>query len=419
MWWMMVLVACKGQGDAMEFHADVAPVLDQHCMQCHDAGGIAPMSFDTYENTKPWAEAIVAATQSRRMPPKQVTQDGTCGDFVDPWWLSESELSVLAKWAEADAPEGTPKDRTPSASLPSITPTHTVTTPDFVPEIVGGPAAEFDEYRCFPVPLDNLTEDKFLTGYDVHPGNKAIVHHVIGVIVDPAANSDQEGLTNAQQMQALDDESPDRLGWPCFSGAGSRVNYESDPIAWAPGQGAVSYPEGTGIRVPAGAVFVAQVHYNLADASTIGQSDSTEVELKLEDDVEKEIFPLYLDFLLQFGDSIPAGESAYEYSNTLRTADIGVPFDINIIGIMPHMHGRGVKLDFSVSKGQEESCLIDVNDWDYGWQFLYFYDRPFRVAPQDVVKLSCTFDTSDATAPVTAGWGTQNEMCLAVVYATL
>ena len=41
-----------------------------------------------------------------------------------------------------------------------------------------------------------------------------------------------------------------------------------------------------------------------------------------------------------------------------------------------------------------------------------------RRGPQ-VVRLSCTFDTMDATEPVKAGWGTQNEMCLAVVYATL
>ena len=83
------------------------------------------------------------------------------------------------------------------------------------------------------------------------------------------------------------------------------------------------------------------------------------------------------------------------------------------------MHGRGVKLDFSVRKGGEETCLIDVNAWDYGWQFLYFYEEPVRVSPQDVVKLSCTYDTSDSATPVSAGWGTQNEMCLAVVYATL
>lgn len=419
MWWSLV-VACSDPVVGTQFHADVAPILDQHCMGCHTGDGLAPMSFDTYADTRPWAEAIVAATQSRTMPPKQVVQDGSCGAFADPWWLSDDELATLASWVEAGAPEGEPAVRRGPPALPSITTTHHVDTPEFTPQIDGGPGAEFDEYRCFPLALDGLTGDRFLTGYDVHPGNTAIVHHVTGLIVDPDRPSFRFGRNNRQQMAALDAESPDRLGWPCFNAAGPLVNYSAHPITWAPGQGAVPYPEGTGIRVPEGAVLVVQVHYNLVDPANVGQADSSRIELELEAEVEKEIFPLYVDFLLQSGDAIPAGEAGYVYTNTVRASALGVRDDREVIGVMPHMHTRGVSLDLAVDRGSDDagSCLIDVPDWDYGWQFLYFYEQPVRLAPDDLVTLACTYDTRDVTEPVAAGWGAQNEMCSAVIYTT-
>src|SRR5579885_3232880 len=46
------------------FYRDVLPILQRHCEACHRAGGIAPMAFETYAETKPFAEAIRAATQA-------------------------------------------------------------------------------------------------------------------------------------------------------------------------------------------------------------------------------------------------------------------------------------------------------------------------------------------------------------------
>src|SRR5216110_246586 len=51
------------------FYRDVLPILEQHCQSCHRAGGIAPMPFETYEETHPFAEAIRRATLAKSMPP--------------------------------------------------------------------------------------------------------------------------------------------------------------------------------------------------------------------------------------------------------------------------------------------------------------------------------------------------------------
>src|SRR5580692_10637101 len=51
------------------FYRDVLPILQEHCQSCHRAGGIAPMPFETAQQTRPYAAAIHQATQNKSMPP--------------------------------------------------------------------------------------------------------------------------------------------------------------------------------------------------------------------------------------------------------------------------------------------------------------------------------------------------------------
>ena len=61
------------------FNEHVLPVLQKHCQTCHRPGEIAPMSFLTYESTRPWARAIQAAVQSKKMPPWYADPTGPAG----------------------------------------------------------------------------------------------------------------------------------------------------------------------------------------------------------------------------------------------------------------------------------------------------------------------------------------------------
>ena len=54
---------------APTFYKDVLPVLQNNCQECHRPGEAAPMSFLTYESTRPWAKAIKAAVVTKKMPP--------------------------------------------------------------------------------------------------------------------------------------------------------------------------------------------------------------------------------------------------------------------------------------------------------------------------------------------------------------
>ena len=51
------------------FYKDVLPVLQKNCQSCHRPGEAGPMSFLSYESTKPWAKAIKTAVLQKKMPP--------------------------------------------------------------------------------------------------------------------------------------------------------------------------------------------------------------------------------------------------------------------------------------------------------------------------------------------------------------
>src|SRR3954452_22786650 len=54
---------------AITFNKDVLPILQEKCQSCHRPGQVAPMSFLTYREARPWAKAIKAAVATRKMPP--------------------------------------------------------------------------------------------------------------------------------------------------------------------------------------------------------------------------------------------------------------------------------------------------------------------------------------------------------------
>jgi hypothetical protein len=230
------------------YWADVAPLFAARCAGCHRDGGIAPFRLDDYAVTKEYAGLIEHVTRERTMPPWSVTSDGSCGEFLDSEALSDAQIARIEDWVQAGAPEGEPR-RIEQRAPPTLADATELLTPLFVPEAEGGELAAYDEYRCFV--LDAAIDSRtFITGYEVLPGRPEIVHHLALLIVDPDAPAEVREApdrTNREQLQALDDDTPDRAGWPCYGAAGEGLNVESNPVIWAPGQGVVEYPGDSGV----------------------------------------------------------------------------------------------------------------------------------------------------------------------------
>lgn len=401
--------------NAPTFHGDVAPIFNEKCTGCHQQGGIGPFVLTDYDVARERAGQIAAYTADRLMPPFLIETGGDCGSFDESIALSDAQIATISEWAAAGAPEGTAVAVSPRP-LPALDDGRDFALPTFAPEVMGGPLAEFDEYRCFPVE-HNLTSDQYVTGYDVLPGNTRLVHHVLAFIIDPNQVVDG-GVTNAERLQALDDESPDRVGWPCFGMAGEGIEVESVPVTWAPGQGVVDYPYGLGVSLRQDRVLVAQVHYNLAGGTSAGETDQTTLRMRVADSVERQGIFLLDDELLNtvftgMPRVLPAGQESVVVDWTRRLGDIGVPdgLDMELVALFPHMHELGRKYTFEVSNGGDFECQGRINRWDFNWQRIYDYTVPVPINSNTEFRVTCDYDTSDATADVMPGWGTRNEMC--------
>src|SRR5262252_10405755 len=93
------------------FNKDVLPVLQNNCQGCHRPGGIAPMSFLTYESTRPWAKAMKVAVLSKQMPPWFA--DPHVGEFRNAPKLTRPDIDTLAAWADSGAQQGEALDNVP------------------------------------------------------------------------------------------------------------------------------------------------------------------------------------------------------------------------------------------------------------------------------------------------------------------
>ncbi|WP_224367687.1 monooxygenase [Hyalangium versicolor] len=431
-------VACSDSAEPEKpkeatYWQDVAPLLFDNCVTCHQSGGIAPFRLDSYAEARSWSVAIKQAVEGRTMPPWLVTSDGSCGEFHNPRWLENEEIATIAAWVEAGTPEGTPRDdlQVPMASEPGKgledgkSQIMAFATPNYVPEPDGSAYAKFDDYRCFLLDgsVDSKGGNRFITGYEVIPGNAAMVHHMLLMVVDPNGASDIPGKTNMDLMRAMDEASPDRLGWPCFSQAGDGVTIESLPATWAPGMGPVPYPDTTGLRVPAGRVLVAQMHYNLVDERVRGQPDSTRVRLRVADSVQREGFFMLPDEFLGSSDSLAPGKESVKYTWETdfdrEMAALGVDH-VDVYGVFPHMHelGQRYRLEF-LDTADGVQCGAEVKHWDFDWQLFYFYERPYQLRQGTRVRVTCDYDTRGRTEPTLPGWGTQNEMCVGGMYVVL
>jgi hypothetical protein len=389
-------------------------------VSCHRDGGIGPFALDDYAAARARASQIASYTAERVMPPFLVETGGECGQFDESDALTDAEIATIGTWAQGGAREGTPVEFARPA-LPVLDAATEFALPEFVPQITGGPRAEFDEYRCLPVPTQ-LDADSFITGYDVVPGNAPLVHHAVALVVDPE-HVTRSGRTNQQVIDALRaaDPNPERAGWPCYSAAGEGVEIESAPVFWAPGQGIYEYPDGLGVPLRAGRLLVVQVHYNMARLAPA--PDRTTLRLRLAPSVARQArFVVQDDLLETLYEPTPAtlesGQPSVTFTWEGSGRDEGLPDGLStqVVAFFPHMHELGRKYTFEVAQGSGDyACQGRVNRWDFAWQRMYDYAAPIPFGASTRFRVTCDYDTSARAEPVVPGWGTRNEMCFVLL----
>ena len=96
--------AARAQGITPTYYTDIQPILEQHCVSCHVAGGIAPFPLTSAKDAVAWADEIARVTQNGYMPPWPPGGDSPA--FLNDRRLGVATKQVLVDWAKAGAPLG-------------------------------------------------------------------------------------------------------------------------------------------------------------------------------------------------------------------------------------------------------------------------------------------------------------------------
>jgi hypothetical protein len=389
--------------DQPTYHRDIRPILERACVGCHSDGGIGPFSLTEYEQVRSFGPLIVSAVESGGMPPWPPSR--CCTPLAHERTLPATDLAVIERWLEHDAPEGDPADAPTPIDPPGLSRIDLeLTMPDpYTPSATIGPV---DDQRCFLIdwPLDGET---FVTGLEVVPGRRELVHHAIVYAIPDLQTWIYESL----------DDNSDGPGWSCPGG----VFQSADAYvgSWVPGAAVHDFPAGLGRKVAAGSKVLLNVHYELSAGAA---PDQTSVRFKLEDSVATEVEGLAVmnpAWLVGKTMMIPAGESDVVHSYAYDPATwLNLGQSLRVHNVALHMHEFGTSASIAVFRANGDvDCLLHIDEWDIDWQGEYFVAAPVTLNFGDRLYVECHFDNSaanqpDGGTPQDLWWGDDKEMCI-------
>ena len=403
------LVAAPSQANEgdVTYYRDVLPIIQDNCQSCHQPEGqnlggvVAPMSFMNYAETRPWARAIAHKVEAREMPPWYASAPQ--GVFSNERLLTDAEIETLLSWVEAGAPAGERADAPePRQFVESTSDGWSLGTPDFVFKLDEPYFIEDDVYDLNISFFKTLTEaelpeDVWVRGWEFKTDAGKVGHHMCGFVRGPAPGERPVEEAAAEEGAA---------------GSGQLLT------CIAEGAEAVMLPDGYGLRLEAGSTLTYNMHYHKDPGEGTGIWTQPEIAFFVEDRPVR--YQVINDSIGNTGFEIPPGHPNYRIGMS-RTLDK----DIQVLTYWPHAHLRGTASRYTAiyPDGREE-LLLDVPEYDQGWQETYKYKEPKLLPEGTRIDISFWYDNSeergaryDFRASDTPGHGprTDDEMSLGFI----
>jgi hypothetical protein len=298
------------------FTKDVAPIMQRSCQRCHRPDSMAPMSFLTYEDVRPWARAIKTKVTAREMPPWFIDRTVGISNFKDDPSLSDRDIQTIASWADGGAVRGDPADLPAPRQFESDDIWH-IGKPDIIVQSVKHtvPATGSDWWGDYVVST-GLTEDRYLKAVETKPamGAKKVTHHAVTFLIQDEGEIDLVGRRA-----------------PAPAAAGELGGFLNE---YAVGKNGDMFPEGTGRLVKAGAKIRFNMHYHPIGEETI---DQTEVALVFYPKGYKPKYYIEASHTGDFEDlDLPAGVDNIRSDGYTRLTK-----NARITSFQPHLHNRG------------------------------------------------------------------------------
>ena len=338
----------------ISYTKEIAPIIQDKCVTCHQKGGIAPFAMDSFEVIKGFAPMIRESVRTDRMPP--YFADPHIGKFKNDQAMTSEQTTTLIHWIEAGAPRGDGPDvLKEQAGVAPEWPTY-LGKPDVIVEIPAFdvPATGIVEYQNQKV--DNpFKEDTWLRAISIKPGDRSVLHHVIS------------------------NHSPDPK-LPRAKIPGGSVG------SYTPGAEAQMIADGAGAPVPAGGKLNFQMHYTTTGKAA---TDKTQVGFYV-----LKTPPKYIKRSTVIGDfalSIPAGEARHE-----EIAYLTFPADAYLYTLYPHSHYRGMHVELkSKTPDGKETMLLSLPKYDFNWQRDYDPIEPILVKGGTKLIATWVYDNSE------------------------
>lgn len=415
------------------WYQDVAPIVAEHCMGCHQPGGIGPFDLTTYDMASENAGRMLDKIEKGEMPPFDAREEADCtprfGWQEDPR-LSDAEIDTIRTWIDDGLAEGTvaPIPDIPDTALEGVTKT-------LKPVVPYTAAGTRDQFICYV--LDPQTQGTWITGLQVRPGNPLVVHHVVVTELVPGAEHDATVAAHGIGMP-----------WDCSdtpTPGGFVVNI------WTPGNQPMQTTGELAVPLVANSKLVMQLHYHPTGNSA--ESDATSIDLRT-----SLAWPQKMYFVGAFGNEptapallpesddrtsipefrIPANAANHTEHMRITVPTLGDLQEVQLYSVNPHMHMIGTHISATVERpaargnDPQTECLAN-GKWNFDWQRTYIYDAALAelptLRPGDVIDLRCTWNNTlenpfvqralaDAglVAPIDVNLGESSldEMCLEI-----
>lgn len=394
---LFAAVPAWGDGTAAHptFEKDVLPILQANCQSCHRprganmSGMIAPMSFMSYAEVRPWAKAVAKAVSNGEMPPWHASERFN-GVFKNERVITAEERETILNWVKTGATRGNPEDAPPPRPFEDTgwQLSGKLGEPDLVLEMphpywVADHVQDIQPRIQIKLTKEQLPEMKWVRAIEYRPGSE-VVHHIVGSVYKPGDEEDLRERSNFGQI--------------------------------ASGTNPQNYPEGYGLPLYPESTVSLSMHYHKEVGPGTGTWDQSEIAVWFHD--KPVIHPLESSTISHGPFEIPPNHPNWRVGGS-RTWDK----DFVVLEWLPHMHlrGKGAKYTAFYPDGTSE-LLLEVPAYDYAWQTGYEYAELKRFPAGTRIEMEFWYDNSKERAeeagfnngrPVRFGGPTTDEMDLA------
>ena len=334
---------------AQTYTSEVAAIINDNCVVCHRAGGIGPMSFETYEQVRPWAPLIQMRVANREMPPYAYDHGIGIQDLQGDWRLSQDEIDTVVAWVNAGAQYGNRDIVVPPANLPDPEAWNfegDFGAPDaIIPSVaIDIPANGNDLWHKHLVPT-GLTEDRCIKAVQVKPRGeaKAVVHHANSNVLTEGGN---EGMLTEYAMGKWGEIVPEGV---------CRLLPANAEIRWD----IHMFPGGLGTMAP-GSV----IKDNVVEIGLWLYTEEESEQLKYKQDLSL--------YRLGDQDDITIPPHGYYMTQGFHSFDHPVRLD----SFQPHGHLRmnAASLEIFYPETGRTEQISQVSNWSATWHHSHLYD---------------------------------------------